>query len=227
MIRSNWVLDPGKFLSREEVKKLIETARKRAETATARGNKVAVRDYFIIDLGLSTGLRVMEIAALKCKDIFLREDYCALLVRDGKGGKKRLVRFNGSFKRHYNEYILWKQSIGESIDLNDPLLLSSNSKTHMTTRGIEKVFKRTAARAGLPARYSIHCLRHTYACELYRASGYNLRLVQKQLGHAQISTTQVYADVVEPDMQRALKRLYASPPRRTCKALKPSPLPMI
>ena len=215
MISSNWVLDPGKFLSRGEVSRLLETAKKRAEAADARGNKVAVRDYFIVDLALSTGLRVAEIADLKCKDIFLRDRFCALLVRNGKGGKKRLVRFNGAFKKHYQEYLLWKQSVGEPTGLGDPLLLSSNSDSHMTTRGIEKAFKRTAARAGLPSHYSIHCGRHTYACELYRASGYNLRLVQKQLGHAHISTTQVYADVVEPDMQRALQRLYAPPPRRS------------
>jgi integrase/recombinase XerD len=208
MIRSNWVLDPGKFLGREEVNRLLETARKRAEAATARGNKVAIRDCFIVDLALSTGLRVMEIADLKCKDIFLRDRFCALLVRNGKGGKKRLVRFNGAFKQHYEEYILWKQNVGEPVGLSDPLFLSSNTKGHMTTRAIEKAFKRTAARAGLSSHYSIHCLRHTYACELYKASGYNLRLVQKQLGHSHIGTTQVYADVVEPDMQRALERLY-------------------
>lgn len=208
MIRSNWVLDPGKFLSQEEVNRLLETARKRAEVAIAQGNKVAVRDCFIVDLALSTGLRVAEIADLKCKDIFLRERFCALLVRNGKGGKKRLVRFNRAFKKHYEEYLLWKQSVGEPTGPSDPLFLSSNTGGHMTTRAIGKAFKRTAARAGVPFHYSIHCLRHTYACELYRASGYNLRLVQKQLGHAHISTTQVYADVVEPDMQRALQRLY-------------------
>ena len=202
------MLDPGKFLSSGEVTRLLETARKRAEVAVARGNKVAVRDYFIVDMALSTGLRVAEIADLKCKDIFLRDQFCAILVRNGKGGKRRLVRFNGVFKRHYEEYVRWKQTAGEPAGLSDPLFLSSNTKGHMTTRAIEKAFKRTAARAGLPARYSIHCLRHTYACELYRASGYNLRLVQKQLGHAHISTTQVYADVVEPDLRRALQRLY-------------------
>ncbi|MBN2331031.1 MAG: tyrosine-type recombinase/integrase [Candidatus Aenigmarchaeota archaeon] len=209
MLRANWVLDPGKFLSREEVDRLLETARRRAEAALAKGLKVAVRDYFVVDLALSTGLRVAEIANLKCKDIFLNDRMCALLVRNGKGGKKRLVRFNGSFGRHYEEYVLWKQAFGEPAGPGDPLLLSSNTGGHMTTRAIEKAFKRTAARASLPSRYSIHCLRHTYACELYRASGYNLRLVQKQLGHAHIATTQVYADVVEPDMQRALQRLYA------------------
>jgi len=214
MIKSNWVLDPGKFLSRQEVDRLLETARKRAELAVARGNKVAVRDYFIVDLALSTGLRVAEIADLKCGDIFLRERFCALLVRNGKGGKKRLVRFNGAFKKHYEEYILWKQTVGEPTGLSDPVFLSSNTGGHMTTRALEKAFKRTAARVGLRSHYSIHCLRHTYACELYRASGYNLRLVQKQLGHSHIGTTQVYADVVEPDMQRALERLYNPAARR-------------
>ena len=214
MIRSNWVLNPGKFLSREEVNRLLEKAKKRAEVACARGNKVAVRDYFVVDMALSTGLRVAEIANLKCKDIFLKDLFCALLVRNGKGGKKRLVRFNGAFKRHYEKFISWKQSIGEPTGLGDPLLLSSNTGGHMSTRALEKAFKRTAARASLPSHYSIHCLRHTYACELYRASGYNLRLVQKQLGHAHIATTQVYADVVEPDMQRSLQRLYMPGSRR-------------
>lgn len=206
-------MHPEKFLSREEVNKLLETAKERTKIAIAHGNKVAVRDYFIVDLALSTGLRVAEIASLKISDIFLREPYCALLVRNGKGGKKRLVRFNGAFRKHYEEYVLWKQSIGEPAGPSDPLFLSSNTKGHMTTRAIEKAFKRTAARAGLSSHYSIHGLRHTYACELYKASGYNLRLVQKQLGHSHIGTTQVYADVVEPDMQRALQRLYASPKR--------------
>jgi len=209
MFRSNWVLDPSKFLSREEANRLIEVAAKRAKEAMAKGHKVPVRDYFIVELALSTGLRVMEIARLKCGDIFLRGPVCMLVVRKGKGGRKRLVRFNGAFKQHYNEYILWKQSVGEPTGPGDPLLLSSNTNQHMTTRAIEKAFKRTAARAGLPSHYSIHCLRHTYACELYRASAYNLRLVQKQLGHAHVGTTQVYADVMEPDMQRALQRLYS------------------
>ncbi len=208
MIKSNWVLDPGKFLSREEVNSLLEIARKRAGAAMARGNKVAVRDYFVVDLALSTGLRVAEIADLKCKDIFIRDRFCALLVRNGKGGKKRLVRFNGSFKRHYEKYLLWKQTVNEPTGLGDPLILSSNTGSHMSTRALEKAFKRTATRACLPSHYSIHCLRHTYACELYRASEYNLRLVQKQLGHAHVATTQVYADVMEPDVQWALDRLY-------------------
>lgn len=206
--RINWVLEPGKFLSSREAKELLETARYRAETARVRGNKVPIRDYFIIDLALSTGLRVMEIAHLNCGDIFSQDDTSSLLVRNGKGGKKRLVRFNVSFKHHLIKYFQWKQSIGEATGSDDPLLISSNTGGHMSTRAIQKAFKRTAAKAGLSSHYSIHCLRHTYACHLYKASGYNLRLVQKQLGHSNIQITEVYADVMEPDIQGALIRLY-------------------
>ena len=150
----------------------------------------------------------MEIAQLDCGDFFIRDAISSLLVRNGKYGKRSLVRFSESLKAHLNEYMSWKQDIGEPTGPSDPLLLSSNTGRHLTTRAIEKAFKRTAARAGLSARYSIHCLRHTYAWQLYKASGYNLRLVQKQLGHSSIRTTEVYADVMEPDIQDALKKLY-------------------
>ncbi|MGA2916620.1 MAG: tyrosine-type recombinase/integrase [Sedimentisphaerales bacterium] len=206
----NWVLDQRKFLCEEEVIRLLKTAEQRAKEALARGYKVAIRDYFIIHLALSTGLRVMEIAQLNCGDIFLGDGISSLLVRRGKGGKKRLVYFNGSFKHHYNEYTLWKQNISEPIGPGDPLILSSNTKSHMTTRAIEKAFKRTATRTGLPSHYSIHCLRHTYACHLYKASGYNLRLVQKQLGHSSSQITEVYADVMNSDLTSSLEKLYVN-----------------
>jgi len=206
---SNWILTPDKFLPLETAKKLLETARIQAETAKALGRKVSVRDYFIIDLGLSTGLRVMEMAQLKCGDVFTTENNPSLIVRNGKCSKMRLVKLSDAFKRHYNDYIKWKKTIHEPIAPGDALLRSSNTGGHMTTRAIQKAFKRAAARAGLPTHYSIHCLRHTYACQLYKASGYNLRLVQKQLGHSSIRTTEIYADVMEPDIQDALRKLYA------------------
>ena len=78
----------------------------------------------------------------------------------------------------------------------------------MTTRAIQKAFKRCARRAGLLSHYSIHCLRHTYACFLLKASNWNLRLVQKQLGHSKITTTQIYADVMMPEIKKALDKLY-------------------
>ncbi len=204
----NWVLDPTKFMSQKEAKMLLKTAKNIAKTAMSLGHKVAVRDYFIVDLALSSGLRVMEISQLKCCDVFTADNISWLLVRRGKNGKKRLVGLSSSFKRHYDKYIRWKQKMGEPIGQDDPLLRSSNTDGHMTTRAIEKAFKRSAARAGLSPHYAIHCLRHTYACHLYKASGYNLRLVQKQLGHSSSRTTEVYADIMQPDLRKSLEKLY-------------------
>jgi site-specific recombinase XerD len=156
----NWILDPGKFLSEEEAKRLLETAKERDQLAVARGLRAPVRDYFIVDLAMSAGLRVMEVTSLTCGDIFIQDGRFSLLVRRGKGGKRRLVRFSSTFKDHYEEYIGWKQAAGEANGPSDPLLLSSNTGNHLTTRAIQKAFKRTAALAGLSAHYSIHCLRH-------------------------------------------------------------------
>jgi site-specific recombinase XerD len=208
MKTSNWILEPGKYLTRYEASRLMSVAKHRADFALRRGNKVAVREYFIIHLGLTTGLRVMEIAALKCGDIFLDDRICSILVRKGKGGKKRLVLFKGAFRRHCKEYLKWKQQTGESLEPDAPLIMSSNTKGHLTTRAIQKAFKRCAEKACLYSAYSIHCLRHTYGCFLLKASNWNLRLVQKQLGHSKITTTQVYADVMTPDIEKALDRLY-------------------
>lgn len=204
----NWVLDRNKFLSLKEAKRLLEKARDTAETAVFYGHKIAVRDYFVIHIALATGLRVSEIAQLNCGDVCTDGHFGYLIVQKGKGGKKRLAQFNSRFKEHYHFYIKWKQENAELIGPDDPLLMSSHTGRHMTVRAIEKVFKRVAAKAGLPEHYSIHCTRHTHACLLYKASGYNLRLVQKQLGHSRSQTTEVYADVMNPDITRSLEKLY-------------------
>jgi site-specific recombinase XerD len=208
MARLDWVLDPRRCLTEPEVRRLRRAARECARVALASGSKVPVRDRFIVELALGTGLRVMEIAHLNCGDVLSDQAQAVLLVRNGKGGKRRLVQFGSAFGAVYRQFVLWKNEAGEPTGPEDPLLLSSNTGRHMTTRAIQKAFKRCAVRAGLPGYYSIHCLRHTYACALYKASGYNLRLVQKQLGHARIVTTQVYADVMAPDVRPALERLY-------------------
>jgi site-specific recombinase XerD len=208
MSRVDWVLDRSKYLSQKEAKQLLKTARELAETGLIYNHRTPVQDYFIIHLALETGLRVMEISQLNCGDIRIDERTGSLIVRKGKGGKKRLVRFNSEFKRHYDKYLKWKQACNEPIGPDDPLLISSYTGGHMTSRALEKAFKRVAVRAGLPEHYSIHCLRHTYACQLYKASGYNLRLVQKQLGHSDSRTTEVYADVMNTDLDESLEKLY-------------------
>ena len=204
----NWVLDPGKCLSRTDAVRLIRTAKLLADKALLKKHRIAYRDYFVVNLAISTGLRVMEIAQLNCSDLFIEDKPCFVLVRIGKGRKSRLVQISQQFKKHCLQYLSWKESVGESTDSTAPLFLSSNTKSHMSTRALQNVFKKVAAKANLARHYSIHCLRHTYACMLYKASNYNLRLVQKQLGHASIKTTQVYADVMAPEIANAVEKLW-------------------
>jgi len=98
------------------------------------------------------------------------------------------------------DYLEYRQS-------ESPYLFPSKRGDKMDRSALQKVFKKSAAKANLPEHHSIHSLRHTYATRLYKASGYNLRLVQKQLGHSSPSTTSVYADVVNEDLDKALESL--------------------
>lgn len=127
----------------------METARNGTEAALVKGRKTPVRNYLIVDLALSTGLWVMGIAQMDCGDVFIRDGISSFLVRNGKCSKRRLVKFGESLKDHLNEYILWKQDVGEPTGPSGLLFLSSNTGCHLTTRAIQKAFKRTAVRGGL------------------------------------------------------------------------------
>lgn len=130
-------------------------------------------------------------------NLYLKKGQNTLIVRNGKGGKDRVVQFNVKLKDLILEYPSYRHS-------GSPYLFPSKHGEQITASGIQQVFKKWASKAGLPDRYSIHSLRHPYAVRLYKASGYNLRLVQKQLGHSSIATTQVYADVLDADVDQAL-----------------------
>lgn len=183
-----WVLDGRKFLTDGQITRLKKGCQ-------------SPRDLLIINLGLLAGLRVKEVTDLKCGDISLGIEISSLTVQAGKGGKMRLVRFNGELKESVMEYLKCK-----TVNPDDPLL-PGKSGEHISRRTVQRVFERVARRAGISG-HSFHHLRHTYASHLYRASGYNLRLVQKQLGHSSISTTQVYADVFDEDLTKAVEKLY-------------------
>jgi site-specific recombinase XerC len=137
----------------------------------------------------------------------LYNDYQFYSLRKSSFLAKKGRRCEGESDKSHRLF-LWKQKTGETIEPEEPLMISSNTGGHLTTRAIQKVFKRCAEKGCLNSSYSIHRLHHTYACLLLKASDWNLRLVQKQLSHARISTIQVYADVMMPDIKKALDRLY-------------------
>ncbi len=197
---SQWIITPEKYLKDEEVKALRKTASDMAIIARSKGNQNAVRNQLIIEVALGTGLRVSELADLKIHNLHLGKGQNSLIVRNGKGGKDRIVAFNSKLKILIQDYLDYRKS-------ESPYLFHSERGDKMTRFGIGTVFKAIANSAGIDSHHSIHSCRHTYATNLYKVSGYNLRMVQKQLGHSSITTTSVYSDVINQDLEDAIENM--------------------
>jgi len=184
-------IDRDKFMDRQERARLMKFCKERAEVDQARGRKTWPARYMLVDLALFTGLRVSEIAALKISDLMLKAEDPYLIVRNGKGGKKRTVYLDKDLVKHLKSYIRHHLI---NPDPQAPLFLGRNNK-HAQPITLMKSFKKAVKEAGLPKHYSIHSARHTYATYLLHNTG-NLRYTQKQLGHSQIAMTALYADVL-------------------------------
>jgi len=195
------------FMSPEQVLALKEHCRKMAQIPDADARRNPIRDWAILHVALDAGLRVSEICDLRMRDVILDNGSASLIVRNGKGNKKRGVKIGKALRDHLEEFIIWKDENGESISVRAPLFVSSRSGQALTRTAIYRMFKANASQVGIPTRFSIHSCRHTYASLLYRASKYNIRLVQKQLGHSSIQTTQIYADVLSSDAAVAVDNL--------------------
>ena len=194
------------FLTPDQLGALKEYCRNRAVVGHVDGREHPIRDWGIIHIALDAGLRVSEICSLEMRDVILDPSHAALIVRRGKGEKKRSVRMGSSLRDHLGSFIEWKWASGEPTAAGDPLFVSSRGGA-LTRTAVYRIFRSCADAVGIPKRFSIHSCRHTYASMLYRASDYNLRLVQKQLGHRSIQTTQIYADVLNEDAVLAVERL--------------------
>jgi integrase/recombinase XerD len=194
------------FLTPKQALALKSYCRDCAKRAESENKKKPIRDWGILHVALDAGLRVSEICDLRIRDIILDSDHASIIVRDGKGGKKRGVRMGSALRRHLVEYIEWKETISESVSGRAPLFVSSR-KGPLTRTAVYRIFRTYADAVDIPKRFSIHSCRHTYASLLYRASDFNLRLVQKQLGHRSIQTTQIYADVLNEDAVLAVENL--------------------
>lgn len=194
------------FLTPDQALALKSYCRECASQAEREGKKRPIRDWGILHVALDAGLRVSEICDLRIRDVILDRDHASLIVRDGKGGKKRGVRMGSALRQHLVDYIQWKEAIGESVSGRAPLFVSTRSGP-LTRTAVYRIFRKHADAVNIPKRFSIHSCRHTYASLLYRASDFNLRLVQKQLGHRSIQTTQIYADVLNEDAVLAVENL--------------------
>ena len=186
-------INRDKFMSQEEVRALLKTCEDEAILDAAKGKKTWPTRFMLVHLALHSGLRVSELAALKIGDMHLsgRETY--LVVQNGKGGKKRDVYIDREIVKHLKDYIAVKKTWREAVDEGAPLFMGRSG--HYTETALHLSFRKAVEAARLSRRYSIHAARHTYATLLLARTN-NLRFVQKQLGHASLNMTSLYADVL-------------------------------
>jgi integrase/recombinase XerD len=195
-----------KVLSIAEVDRLLAAARAAAEDGQkpARERLRAHRLLCLIELIYATGLRVSELLSLPISAAARRLD--VLLVR-GKGDKERVVPLNEAAKRTMADYLALRQALGESRPT--PWLFASFGESgHLTRQHFARELKTLAAAAGLRAeRISPHVLRHAFASHLLQ-NGADLRAVQLLLGHADISTTQIYTHVLDERLKSLVRDLH-------------------
>ena len=191
-------ITPDKFLDEDERRKLLKVCKERSELDLMKGRKTWPVRYMLIDLALFSGLRVMEMAALKIGDINLKAKDPYLIVRHGKRNKVRTVYIDKELQKHLKNFISYKQkTLGQSIESDTPLFTGRNGKQSPTIT-LMKSWDKAIETALLPAKYTIHSSRHTFATFLFRDTR-NLKYVQKQLGHANIAMTANYADIIPED----------------------------
>mgnify|MGYP002478148625 CR=1 FL=1 len=175
-----------KYLSEAEVDCLLAAAE--GESAEEK------RLHALLQLLYATGLRVSELVTLPYPA--LRDEDRFLLVR-GKGGKERLVPVNRTSKQALDEYLALRSSFCPDGAHSKWLFPSRSEEGHLTRQRLGQLLKDLAIRSGIdPAKVSPHVLRHAFASHLL-ANGADLRSLQKMLGHADISTTQIYTHVLQ------------------------------
>jgi site-specific recombinase XerD len=209
-VRANWLVTPDKFLAPDEVAALRASLEANRQEGLSTGDRLAVRNSVMVEVLLGTGLRVSELCALKVADVYLQSGRADVLVRRGKGGKSRLVAISERLAVYLQKYVASVVASAEQLLCSAPLFASERGG-HLTRSGAHRVWKAALACAGLPTRWGVHATRHSYAVEVYRQTR-DLRLTQKLLGHANVATTTVYANLLDDDVRRGVERVWAPEP---------------
>lgn len=189
-------------LTIEQVDRLIAVAREQAEKATGKARLRAQRLHCLIELLYATGLRVSELLTLPIA--IGTRDQRFLSIR-GKGGRERLVPLSEPAREALAGYLKVRGEAPGRANGKDWLFRSHGGTGHLTRQHFAIELKELAAAAGLrPTAVSPHVLRHAFASHLL-AGGADLRTVQQLLGHADISTTQIYTHVLSDRLREVLE----------------------
>ncbi len=204
-----------KTLTIAEVDRLLKVAATSDPAAPLPARLRAARLYCLVEMLYATGLRVSELIALPRSAA--RHDARVIVVR-GKGNKERLVPLNDTAKRAMASYLALLAQSGQDRHFPPPgkrgrqgsewLFPSFGESGHLTRQHLGRELKVLAGAARLrAAQVSPHVLRHAFASHLLH-NGADLRVVQTLLGHADISTTQIYTHVLEERLKSLVRDLH-------------------
>ena len=186
------------LITEAELKRLIEAP---------KGDEIkALRDRAILELLFSTGLRVSELCSLDRDTINLNRDEFSIR---GKGEKVRLVFLSDSAKQAIKAYLNKRQDVNEALfsSLSEINKKGENDQ-RLTSRSVERIIKKYAIKAGITKKVTPHTLRHSFATDLLQ-NGADIRSVQMMLGHASVSTTQIYTHVTDRQLREVHKKFHS------------------
>jgi integrase/recombinase XerD len=182
-----------RILSVEEVERLLEQPR--------ADDPSGLRDRAMLELLYATGIRVSELVSLNRDDVNLALGYVRC---SGRGARERVVPLGSMAKRWVGEYLLKSRPSLVRNQADDGALFVNHHGRRLTRQGFWKIVKRYAVDASIAPDITPHTLRHSFAAHLLE-NGADLRAVQEMLGHADISTTQIYTQLT----RGRLKEVYA------------------
>lgn len=187
------------FLSSEELEKLMGAP----DTSKPSG----LRDKAIMELLFSSGLRVSELVNLNRDDINLKTK--EFIVR-GKGQKDRPVFVSDEAAKWLESYLKGRSDNYKPLFIHlsgSRSQLDDGNYTRLTARSVQRMIKKYSKLAGILKQVSPHTLRHSFATDLLR-NGADLRSVQALLGHSNVSTTQIYTHVTDPQLKKVHSRFH-------------------
>lgn len=184
-----------KYLSLDDSKKLLNIT-------ASEENRNKERDYAIITLFLNCGMRLSELVGINIKDIDFNE--CKLNVI-GKGNKERTIYLNKACINAIDDYLNIRPKEKIQYNSKDALFLSER-RERISNRTVQYIVKQELLKAGLDInKYSVHKLRHTAATLMYKYGNVDIRALQELLGHASISTTEIYTHVDNEQVRNAVE----------------------
>lgn len=188
-----------KFLEKNHLRELVN--------AVDVSNVVGLRDRAILETLFSTGLRVSELVRLDRDQINFETREFGVI---GKGGRARIVFVSDSAAHWLTEYLNFREDPYKPLFIRysrDQNSLNDGEKMRLTTRTVERIVQKYVRKARIPVEATPHTLRHSFATDLL-SNGADLRSVQEMLGHKNISTTQIYTHVTNPQLKEVHKKFH-------------------